>query len=207
VVTTEGEIIYSDRVMMLLAKDVLDRVPGALIIYDVKCTGKLATAIEEAGGKAMMYKTGHSLIKAKMKELNSPFAGEMSGHFFFEERWYGVDDGIYAAARLLEIFSKSERTPTEILKELPTGVSTPEMKVEMEEGENHAFIEKFQQTAQFPDARVSTIDGLRADFTNGWGLLEMQSRQVSLESIFLEKMRQTEIGIISDSKTDHGEEE
>lgn len=171
VVTTEGEIIFSDRVMMLLAKDVLDRVPGGLIIYDVKCTGKLATAIEEAGGKAMMYKTGHSLIKAKMKELNSPFAGEMSGHFFFEERWYGVDDGIYAAARLLEIFSKSERTPTEILSELPTGVSTPEMKVEFEkDGDNHAFIEQFQQTARFPDATVSTIDGLRADFPNGWGL-------------------------------------
>jgi phosphomannomutase/phosphoglucomutase len=170
VVTTEGEIIYSDRVMMLLAKDVLERVPGGTIIYDVKCTGKLATAIEEAGGKAMMYKTGHSLIKAKMKEFNSPFAGEMSGHFFFEERWYGVDDGIYGAARLLEILSQSDRTPTEILKELPTGVSTPEMKVEMKEGENHTFIEKFQETAQFPQAKVSTIDGLRADFEDGWGL-------------------------------------
>ena len=171
VVTAEGDIIFSDRVMMLLAKDVLERVPGALIIYDVKCTGKLATVIEEAGGQAMMYKTGHSLIKAKMKEMNSPFAGEMSGHFFFEERWYGVDDGIYGAARLLEIFSKSERTPTEILDELPTGVSTPELKVEFSaDGENHAFIEKFQQTAQFPDAQISTIDGLRADFEDGWGL-------------------------------------
>ncbi|HKJ15733.1 MAG TPA: phosphomannomutase/phosphoglucomutase [Xanthomonadales bacterium] len=170
VVTTEGEIIYSDRVMMLLAKDVLERVPGATIIYDVKCTGKLATAIEEAGGKAVMYKTGHSLIKARMKELGSPFAGEMSGHFFFEERWYGVDDGIYGAARLLEILSKSDRTATEILKELPTGVSTPEMKVEMNEGENHEFITQFQETAKFPGANVSTIDGLRADFEDGWGL-------------------------------------
>jgi phosphomannomutase/phosphoglucomutase len=170
VVTTDGEIIFPDRVMILLAQDVLKRVPGAIIIYDVKCTGSLATAIEEAGGKAVMYKTGHSLIKAKMKELGSPFAGEMSGHFFFEERWYGVDDGIYGAARLLEILAASEQTPTEILKALPTGVSTPELKVEMEEGENHAFIKRFQKEAKFPKAKVSTIDGLRADFADGWGL-------------------------------------
>ncbi len=170
VVTREGEVIFPDRVMMLLAKDVLDRVPGATIIYDVKCTGKLGKAIEDAGGKAVMYKTGHSLIKARMKELDSPFAGEMSGHFFFEERWYGVDDGIYGAARLLEILARSEEPPTEILKRLPTGVSTPELKVEMEEGENHAFIERFRDEATFEGAEVSTIDGLRADFADGWGL-------------------------------------
>lgn len=170
VVTREGEVIFPDRVMMLLARDVLDRVPGATIIYDVKCTGKLGKAIEDAGGKAVMYKTGHSLIKARMKELDSPFAGEMSGHFFFEERWYGVDDGIYGAARLLEILARSEEPPTEILKALPTGVSTPELKVEMEEGENHAFIERFRDEATFEGAEVSTIDGLRADFADGWGL-------------------------------------
>ncbi len=170
VVTTEGEIVFPDRVMILLAKDVLERVPGATIIYDVKCTGKLGKAIADAGGKPVMYKTGHSLIKARMKELDSPFAGEMSGHFFFEERWYGVDDGVYGAARLLEILAKSEQTPTEILKALPTGVSTPELKVEMKEGENHDFIEKFQESAKFPGAEVTTIDGLRADFEDGWGL-------------------------------------
>jgi len=170
VVTAEGEIIFPDRVMILLALDVLERVPGATIIYDVKSSNKLGKAIKDAGGKPVMYKTGHSLIKAKMKELGSPFAGEMSGHFFFEERWYGVDDGIYGAARLLEILARSEQTPTEILKALPTGVSTPEIKVEMEEGENHAFIEKFKQEAQFPKAKLSTIDGLRADFHDGWGL-------------------------------------
>lgn len=170
VVTADGEIIFSDRVMILLAQDVLERVPGAVIIYDVKCTGKLGQAIEAAGGKPVMYKTGHSLIKAKMKELGSPFAGEMSGHFFFKERWYGVDDGIYGAARLLEILSRSEQTPTEILSALPTGVSTPELKVEMEEGQNHAFIKRFQDEARFPEAKVSTIDGLRADFPDGWGL-------------------------------------
>jgi phosphomannomutase len=170
VVTADGEIIYPDRVMMLLARDVLERVPGAVIIYDVKCTGHLADEIEKAGGKPVMYKTGHSLIKEKMKEIGSPFAGEMSGHFFFEERWYGVDDGIYSAARLLEILAKSEQTPTEILKALPTGVSTPELKVEMEEGQNHAFIKRLQEEGKFPGAKVSTIDGLRADYGDGWGL-------------------------------------
>jgi phosphomannomutase/phosphoglucomutase len=157
--------------MMLLALDVLDRVPGATIIYDVKCTGHLAKVIEEAGGKAVMYKTGHSLIKARMKEIGSPFAGEMSGHFFFGERWYGVDDGIYAAARLLEILSGTETPPEAILNALPTSFSTPELKVEMSEGENHAFIDAFQAKARFENADVNTIDGVRADFADGWGLV------------------------------------
>jgi phosphomannomutase/phosphoglucomutase len=156
---------------MLLAMDVLDRVPGATIIYDVKCTGHLAKVIKAAGGNPVMYKTGHSLIKAKMKELGSPFAGEMSGHFFFGERWYGVDDGIYAAARLLEILSGAEAPPEAILNALPTSYSTPELKVEMEEGQNHAFIDALQSKARFEDAKVSTIDGVRADFEDGWGLV------------------------------------
>ncbi len=171
VVTLGGNIIYPDRVMMLLAMDVLDRVPGATIIYDVKCTGHLAKVIEEAGGKAVMYKTGHSLIKARMKEIGSPFAGEMSGHFFFGERWYGVDDGIYAAARLLEILAGTEAPPEAILNSLPTSYSTPELKIEMQEGENHAFIDAMQAQARFDGAKVSTIDGIRADFSDGWGLV------------------------------------
>jgi phosphomannomutase/phosphoglucomutase len=118
-----------------------------------------------------MYKTGHSLIKEKMKELGSPFAGEMSGHFFFGERWYGVDDGIYGAARLLEILAKDERTPGEVLGALPSSVSTPELKLKMEEGENHAFVERFRKEAKFEGARVSLIDGLRADWDDGWGLV------------------------------------
>jgi phosphomannomutase/phosphoglucomutase len=150
---------------------VLDRVPGATIIYDVKCTGHLAKVIEKAGGKPVMYKTGHSLIKARMKELGSPFAGEMSGHFFFGERWYGVDDGIYAAARLLEILGGSEVPPEAILNALPTSFSTPELKVQMQEGENHTFVENFQAKARFEGAKVSTIDGVRADFADGWGLV------------------------------------
>ncbi len=171
VVTLAGNIIYPDRVMMLLAMDVLDRVPGATILYDVKCTGHLPKVIKEAGGNPIMYKTGHSLMKAKMKEVGSPFAGEMSGHFFFGERWYGVDDGIYAAARLLEILAGLDTPPEAILNALPTSYSTPELKVQMQEGENHAFIESFKTAAQFDGAQISTIDGLRADFEDGWGLV------------------------------------
>jgi phosphomannomutase/phosphoglucomutase len=171
VVTLGGQIIYPDRIMMLLAMDVLDRVPGATIIYDVKCTGHLPKVIEAAGGKAVMYKTGHSLIKARMKEIGSPFAGEMSGHFFFGERWYGVDDGIYGAARLLEILAGTEEPPEAILNSLPTSYSTPELKIEMEEGQNHAFIDAMQAVAKFDGAKVSTIDGIRADFEDGWGLV------------------------------------
>jgi phosphomannomutase len=171
VVTLAGNIIYPDRVMMLLALDVLDRNPGATIIYDVKCTGHLPKLIREAGGNPVMYKTGHSLIKARMKEIGSPFAGEMSGHFFFGERWYGVDDGIYAAARLLEILGSTETPPEAILNALPTSFSTPELKVQMQEGENHDFVRAFKEKARFDGARISTIDGLRADFEDGWGLV------------------------------------
>lgn len=171
IVTADGEIIYSDRLMMLFAPDVLSREPDSTIIYDVKCTGHLQHIIADAGGKPMMYKTGHSLIKNKMKEVDAPFAGEMSGHFFFKERWYGFDCGIYAAARLLEILAKDSRTPTEVLSSLPNSVSTPELKVEMQEGENHAFIEAFIKMAKFDGAEINTIDGIRADFPDGWGLV------------------------------------
>ncbi len=171
VVTSNGEIIYSDRLMMLFTQDVLSRVPGSTIIYDVKCTGHLHHVIEEAGGRAMMYKTGHSLIKNKMREVDAPFAGEMSGHFFFKERWYGFDCGIYSACRLLEILAADERSPSEVLNSLPNSISTPELKLQMKEGENHAFIEQMQEKAQFVDARVTTIDGVRADFVDGWGLV------------------------------------
>ena len=179
VVTLAGDIIYPDRVLMLFALDTLDRVPGATILYDVKCTGHLPAVIREAGGNPVMYKTGHSLMKAKMKEVGAPFAGEMSGHFFFGERWYGVDDGIYAAARLLEILGSTDTPPEAILNALPTSFSTPEIKVEMEEGENHAFVEAFKDAvgeatggaSPFEGAEINTIDGLRADFDDGWGLL------------------------------------
>ena len=173
VVTAEGEMIYPDRLLMLFAKDVLTRNPGATIIYDVKCTGKLQPWILQAGGSPIMWRTGHSLIKAKMRETEAELAGEMSGHFFFRERWYGFDDGIYAAARLLEILAADAegRSAQEILSALPKGTSTPELKIAMEEGEHYRFVEKFQQHAQFDGARVTTIDGVRADWPDGWGLV------------------------------------
>jgi len=173
VVTADGEMIFPDRLLMLFAKDVLTRNPGATIIYDVKCTGKLQPWILQAGGSPIMWRTGHSLIKAKMRETEAELAGEMSGHFFFRERWYGFDDGIYAAARLMEILAADPegRSAQEILSALPKGTSTPELKIAMEEGEHYRFIEKFQQHAQFDGARVTTIDGVRADWADGWGLV------------------------------------
>lgn len=171
VVTRSGEMIYPDRLLMLFAADVLERNPGACVIYDVKCTGHLAMHILRHGGSPLMWKTGHSLIKAKMRETEAELAGEMSGHFFFRERWYGFDDGLYAAARLLEILSTRPESPQEVFDTLPKGVSTPELKIQVEEGEQYAFIEKFLAAAKFEGARIATIDGLRADWPDGWGLV------------------------------------
>ncbi|HET9817843.1 MAG TPA: phosphomannomutase/phosphoglucomutase [Rhodanobacteraceae bacterium] len=173
VVTRDGEIVYPDRVLMLFAQDVLTRNPGATILYDVKCTGHLQPLILRAGGSPLMWKTGHSLIKAKMKETGAQLAGEMSGHFFFRERWYGFDDGVYAAARLLEILADDPdgRTPEQIFATLPKGVSTPELHIPMREGDSHPFIARFRERAQFEGARITTIDGLRADWPDGWGLV------------------------------------
>ncbi|UXN02043.1 phosphomannomutase/phosphoglucomutase [Xanthomonas hortorum pv. pelargonii] len=176
VVTKEGAIVFPDRLLMLFAADVLQRNPGALVIYDVKCTGKLSDYVLRNGGSPLMWKTGHSLIKSKMRETDAELAGEMSGHFFFKERWYGFDDGIYAAARLLEILAQREETPSEVLNALPESVSTPEIKVPVD-GDAHALVARFVERAQaseespFESARLSTIDGLRADFTDGWGLV------------------------------------
>jgi phosphomannomutase/phosphoglucomutase len=173
VVTKEGEIIYPDRLLMLFARDVLSRQPGATIIYDVKCTGHLKGQVLEAGGSPLMWRTGHSLIKAKMRETQAELAGEMSGHFFFKERWFGFDDGIYAGARLLEILAGDldGRTPEQIFATCPKGVSTPELKIELAEGEHYRFIEKFREKAGFGDATLTTIDGVRADWPDGWGLV------------------------------------
>jgi len=171
VVTRDGEIIYPDRLLMLFAEDVLLRNPGACILYDVKCTGRLAGHILRHGGSPIMWRTGHSLIKAKMKETEAELAGEMSGHFFFRERWYGFDDGIYAAARLLEILAARGEPPEAVFAQIPKGTSTPELKIAMAEGENYAFVSTFVERAQFDGARLSTIDGVRADWPDGWGLL------------------------------------
>ncbi|MBS0211759.1 MAG: phosphomannomutase/phosphoglucomutase [Proteobacteria bacterium] len=171
VVTRAGEIIFPDRLLMLFAQDVLSRNPGACIVYDVKCTGHLAGNILAHGGSPLMWKTGHSLIKAKMKETGAELAGEMSGHFFFKDRWYGFDDGIYAAARLLEILAARPETADEVFAELPKGYATPEIKIPVEDGTPHAFVDGFREKAIFGDARVVTIDGVRADWPDGWGLV------------------------------------
>jgi phosphomannomutase/phosphoglucomutase len=171
VVTRDGENIYADRLLMMFASDVLERNPGALILYDVKCTGRLPGHILRNGGSPLMWKTGHSLIKAKMRETEAELAGEMSGHFFFAERWYGFDDGIYAAARLLEILAARSQSPSEQLNALPNGVSTPEIKVDAPDGDPHAFVERFRAAAKFEGGRSSTIDGLRVDWPDGWGLV------------------------------------
>lgn len=170
IITRGGNNIYPDRQMMLFAQDVLSRVPGAPILFDVKCTQRLGPAIEQAGGKPMMYKTGHSLIKAKMREVDSPLGGEMSGHIFFKERWYGFDDGTYAGCRLLEILSRHP-DPSAVLDALPTSFSTPELNVKCQEGEPPRVVAQVVEMARFPDAKVSTIDGLRVDWPDGFGLL------------------------------------
>lgn len=171
IVTKDGTNIFPDRQMMLFAQDVLARVPGGTIVYDVKCSQRLAPAIEQAGGKALMFKTGHSLIKAKMKEIDSPLGGEMSGHIFFKERWFGFDDGTYAACRLLEILSRS-KDPSAVLNALPTSHSTPELNVKCAEGEPHTLVAELVQKASFPaPARINTIDGVRVDWPDGFGLI------------------------------------
>ena len=157
--------------MMLFAKDVLSRVPGGTVLFDVKCSQRLAPAIEAAGGVPLMYKTGHSLIKAKMKEVNSPLGGEMSGHIFFKERWYGFDDGTYAGARLLEIVSRSADASA-VLNALPTSFSTPELNVVCKEGEPHAVVEALVKAVHFAaPAMINTIDGVRVDWPDGFGLI------------------------------------
>ena len=173
IVTKDGSNIFPDRQMMLFAEDVLSRVPGAEIIFDVKCTQRLAPAIAAAGGVPVMYKTGHSLIKARMKETNSPLGGEMSGHIFFKERWYGFDDGTYAGCRLLEILSRSA-DPSAVLNALPTSHSTPELNVACAEGEPHRLTAELQALAKetfTAPAEASTIDGLRVDWPDGFGLI------------------------------------
>ena len=206
VVSRGGEIIFPDRLLMLFARDVLSRQPGSTVIYDVKCTSHLKGQILDAGGSPLMWRTGHSLIKAKMRETSAELAGEMSGHFFFKERWYGFDDGIYAAARLLEILAGDlhGRSPEEIFATLPKSISTPELKVPMAEGEHYSFMDRLRERASFEDASVITIDGLRVDWPDGWGLVrasnttpvlvlrfeaDTQPALVRIQQVFRQQMR------------------
>ena len=171
VVTKRGEIIYPDRQMMLFAADVLSRVPGAEIIYDVKCSRLLTTWIKKHQGKALMWKTGHALMKAKLQETGAPLAGEMSGHFFFKERWYGFDDGLYAGVRLLEILSRAANANA-VLEALPNAVSTPELNIAMREGEPAQLVKQLVVSAKMPgEVSRLTLDGLRVEFEDGFGLV------------------------------------
>jgi phosphomannomutase / phosphoglucomutase len=170
VVTKDGEVIFPDRQMMLFAKDVLRRNPKGQIIYDVKCTRNLAPWIREHGGEPLMWKTGHSLVKAKLKETGAPLAGEMSGHIFFKDRWFGFDDGLYTGARLLEILSHFDN-PSTVLNALPNAICTPELQLPCAEGESFVLLEKIKANPKFPSSQsINTIDGVRVEYADGFGL-------------------------------------
>lgn len=169
-VTKDGQIIYPDRQLMLFAEDVLTRNPGKEILYDVKCTRHLAPWITARGGQPLMWKTGHSLVKAKLRETGAPLGGEMSGHIFFKDRWFGFDDGLYAGVRMLELMAR-QSDPSAVLNALPQSVSTPELQLKLQEGENFALIGKLQSDAKFDGAQdIITIDGLRVEYADGFGL-------------------------------------
>lgn len=180
VVDSNGKIIWPDRQMMLFAKDVLAGKPGSEIIYDVKCTRHLADQITKFGGRPVMWKTGHSFMKAKLKETGAKLAGEMSGHIFFNDRWFGFDDALYSAARLIEILSKDDRSTAEVFAQFPDSINTPELNIELAEGENFKFIESMFAEAHFTAGKINNIDGMRVDFANGWGLVRASNTTPSL---------------------------
>jgi len=181
VVDDQGIVLWADRQMMLYARDVLSRNAGAKIIFDVKSSRNLRKVIEQAGGEAIMWKTGHSFIKNKMAETGALLAGEMSGHVFFKERWYGFDDALYSAARLLEILSKQALSSSALFATLPNAVSTPEINIHFQQdGAQHAFMQKFAEQVELPGAEITTIDGIRADYAEGWGLVRASNTTPSL---------------------------
>ncbi len=180
VIGSEGEILWPDRLLMLFAMDILGRNPGAEIIYDVKCSKHLTKIIRDFGGSPEMWRSGHSFIKARMQETGALLAGELSGHIFFKERWYGFDDALYVGARLLEILSNDHRPSHKVFAALPGGHCTPELSLPMQEGEPQSFMAEFLGKAQFPGAEIHTLDGLRADFADGWGLVRASNTTPSL---------------------------
>ena len=180
VVTNKGKIIWPDRLLMLFAKDVVSRNPGADVIFDVKCSRRLNGLISSYGGRPIMWKTGHSLIKAKMKETGALLAGEMSGHMFFKERWYGFDDGLYSAARLLEILGIDERSSEEVFEGFPEDVSTPEINIHVTDESKFSFVETLIAQGNFDGGNISTIDGVRVDYQDGWGLCRASNTTPSL---------------------------
>lgn len=184
VITNTCEVIWPDRLLMLYALDVLKRNKGATIVYDVKCSSHLSRIVEEAEGVAKMCPTGHSIVKGVMKEEKAALAGEMSGHIFFKDRWYGFDDALYSACRLLEIISLSSQTSSEQFAAIPNSVNTPEIKIPIAEEEKFGFMQRFSEQAQFPEATIITIDGLRVEFANGWGLLRASNTTPCLVARF-----------------------
>lgn len=170
-ITNQGEIIWPDRLMMLFSEDILQRLPGSKIIYDVKCSKHLGKRIQQFGGEPVMYKTGHALIKRKMREIDAALSGEMSGHFFFKERWYGFDDACYAAARLLEIVSQDNNTLSHIFEQYPNSINTPEINIQIAEEKKFAFIQELTNNHGFTDADLITVDGIRVELKDAWGLV------------------------------------
>ncbi len=180
VVTKSGDIIWPDRLLMLFAREILNRRPGSTIMYDIKCSQHLKKLIEDAGGKPLMCRTGHSVMKAQLIENHASIAGEMSGHIFFKDRWYGFDDGLYTGARLLEILSFSAQSSDALFTTLPNAVCTPELHIHMPEGRPHKYMENLLKVARFDEAELITIDGLRANFSDGWGLIRASNTTSSL---------------------------
>ena len=183
-VTNTGEMIWPDRLMMLYAGEVLSRLSGATIVFDVKCSSHLEKVIQAAGGIAKMCPTGHSIVKAVMKEEGAALAGEMSGHLFFKDRWYGFDDALYSACRLLEIISSSELTVSQQFELIPNSINTPELKIAITDEEKFVFMKRFCAEATFKEARIIPMDGLRVEFTNGWGLLRASNTTPCLVARF-----------------------
>ncbi|TDV64405.1 phosphomannomutase/phosphoglucomutase [Pseudomonas sp. LP_7_YM] len=197
VVTNAGSVIYPDRLLMLFARDVVKRNPGADIIFDVKCSRRLIPLIHEYGGRPVMWKTGHSLIKKKMRESGALLAGEMSGHIFFKERWFGFDDGIYSAARLLEILSQEKLSAEALFQTFPNDLSTPEINIKVTEASKFRIIEALERDAQWGNANLTSIDGVRVDYPKGWGLVRASNTTPVLVLRF-EAETETELQRIKD---------
>lgn len=183
-VTNQGEMIWPDRLMMLYSRELLSRLPGATIVFDVKCSSHLASVIKEAGGVPKMCPTGHSIVKHVMKKEQAALAGEMSGHLFFKDRWYGFDDALYSACRLLEIISASDKSVSEQFASVPNSVNTPELKIAIADEDKFQFMEQFNEIAHFPTAHIIAIDGLRVEFSKGWGLLRASNTTPCLVARF-----------------------
>ena len=180
IVTPKGDIIWPDRLLMLFAKDIVARNPGADVIFDVKCTRELNSLVSSYGGRPIMWKSGHSNMKTKMQETGALLGGELSGHIFIKDRWYGFDDGMYAAARLLEIMTLRDQDIDDLFDSFPMLPSTPELKIPVEETQKFELIERLIEKGDFQNGKAITLDGLRVDFPKGWGLVRASNTSAAL---------------------------